>query len=294
MAIAISSDLQSLDPNFTTSGSANAPFVYSRLYMYEPGVAPEGSQGIPVPDAAESPEISPDGLTITMKLRKNVMFDEHSPTNGRAMTADDVKYSWDSFAANNSSRGELVYDAESAPNAPVESMEVLDDHTIRFNFRTAVANPLSLFAFQRYMWILPREADGQFDSRQESRGSSAWKLMQWDPSVGFTYERNDSWHLTPPHLAGIDQKIISEYSARRSQLIAGNLWTLTGNGPGVGSGGVQSEDVISTKEEQPLLNMYSDPFPEARRNVIGFSYQPDSPFHDERIRRAVSMKPAAF
>jgi ABC-type transport system substrate-binding protein len=35
--------------------------------------------------------------------------------------------------------------------------------------------------------------------------------------------------------------------------------------------------------------MYADPFPEARRNVIGFSYQPNSPFHDVRVRRAVSM-----
>ena len=289
LAIAVSADLQSLDPNFTTSGSANAPFVYSRLFMYEPGVAPEGAQVIAIPDAAEGAETSPDGLTITMKLRRNVVFDERAPTNGRTMTSDDVKFSWDSFSTNNSSRGELVYNAETAPNAPIESMDVLDDYTIKFNFRTPVANPLSLFAFQRYMWLLPREADGQFDSRQDSRGSSAWKMAKWEPSIGFTYERNDNWHFTPPYLAGIDQKIISEYAARRTQLVAGNLWTLGGAGPGVGRGGVRSEDVISTKEEQPKLSMYADPFPEARRNIIGFSYLPDSPFLDERIRRAVAM-----
>src|SRR5690606_1970609 len=80
-------------------------------------------------------------------------------------------------------------------------------------------------------------------------------------------------------LEGLDIKIVPEYAARRSQLVAGNLWTTT----------IRSEDVINTKEEQPGLNMYADPFPESRRNVIGFSYRPDSPFHDERIRRAVSM-----
>ena len=289
MAIAISADLQSLDPNFTTSGSANAPLVYSRLFMYEPGISPEGSEGLAVPDAAESAEISPDGLTITMKLRQNVMFDERAPTNGRMLDADDVKYSWDSFAANNSSRGELVYNAESAPNAPVESMDVLDEHTIKFNFRTPVANPLSLFAFQRYMWLLPREADGGFDARQDSRGSSAWKMTKWEPSIGFTYESNANWHLGAPFLDGIDQTIVSEYAARRAQLIAGNLWTLGAGAPGIAPGGVRAEDVISTKEEQPKLNMYANPFPEARRNIIGFSYQPGSPFLDERVRRAVSM-----
>jgi ABC-type transport system substrate-binding protein len=168
-------------------------------------------------------------------------------------------------------------------------MDVLDEHTIKFNFRTAVANPLSLFGFQRYMWLLPREADGQFDARQDSRGSSAWKMAKWEPSIGFTYERNDTWHLGAPFLDGIDQKIISEYAARRTQLVAGNLWTLGGAGPGVGPGGVRAEDVLSTKDEQPDLNMYADPFPEARRNIIGFSYQPGSPFLDERVRRAVSM-----
>jgi ABC-type transport system substrate-binding protein len=289
MAIAINADLQSLDPNFTTSGSANAPFVYSRLFMYEPGTSPEGSAGVPIPDAAEGAEVSPDGLTITVKLRQNVKFDERPPTSGRTLTADDVKYSWDSFAANNSSRGELVYNAETAANAPIESMDVLDDFTVQFNFRTPVANPLSLFGFQRYMWLLPREADGQFDARQDSRGSSAWKMTKWEPSVGFTYERNASWHLDPPFLDGIQQTIVSEYAARRSQFVAGNLWTMGGTGPGVGPGGVRAEDVVATKNEKPELAMYADAFPEARRNVIGFSYRPSSPFHDERIRRAVSM-----
>src|SRR5690606_22693714 len=116
-------------------------------------------------------------------------------------------------------------------------------------------------------------------ARSDSRGSSAWKLTEWVPSVGFTYVRNDTWHHGPPFLEGLDIKIVPEYAARRSQLVAGNLWTTT----------IRSEDVINTKEEQPGLNMYADPFPESRRNVIGFSYRPDSPFHDERIRRAVSM-----
>lgn len=287
MPLAINADLQSLDPNFTTSGSANAPFVYSRLYYYDPGIHPEGSKGTPLPDAAESAEISPDGLTITMKLRQNVVFDQRAPTSGRSMTSEDIRFSWDRFATNSSSRGEMVNSV--APNAPVDSLEVLDDHTIKWNFVFPVANPLSLFGFQRYMWILPYEAEDQFDPRQDSRGSSAWNMVEWVPSGGFKYERNDNWHLQPPYLDGIDQRIVTEYASRRAQLLAGNLWTLGGAGAGIGPGGVRPEDVIGAKREQPRLNMYANAFPEGRRFVIGFSYRPDSPFHDERIRRAVSM-----
>jgi peptide/nickel transport system substrate-binding protein len=276
-AIALNADLQSLDPNFTTSGSANAPQVYSRLFMYKPGTAPEGATGETIPDVAESAEISPDGLTITMKLKKNVKFDQRAPTNGRTLTSEDVKFSWERFAANNSSRGEVVRAV--APNAPIEGFEVLDDYTIRWKFATPVANALSIFAFQRYMWLLPREAESGFDSRKDSRGSSAWNLTKWEPSVGFTYERNPTWHIKPAFTAGLDIKIIPEYAARRAQLEAGNLWYTI----------IRSEDIIATKQTQPKLNMYADPFPEARRNIIGFSYLPESPFHDVRVRRAVSM-----
>jgi peptide/nickel transport system substrate-binding protein len=288
MTIAIGADLQSLDPNFTTSGSANAPFVYSRLFLYKPGTNPASAEGDVVPDAAESAEIAPDGLTITMKLRRNVKFDERAPTNGKTMTAADVKFSWDRFAANNSSRGEIVY-SQTAQNAPIDGMEVVDPYTIRWKFRTPVANALSIFAFQRYMWILPTEAESAFDSRKDSRGSSGWKMTSWVPSVGFTYERNASWHLTPPFVEKIEQKIIPEYTARRAQLLAGNLWHAGGTGPGIGPGGIRAEDVLATKNEQPKLAMYGDSFPEARRNVIGFSYLPNSPFLDVRVRRAVSM-----
>src|SRR5688572_33431002 len=114
------------------------------------------------------------------------------------------------------------------------------------------------------MWLMPREADGGFDSRQDSRGSSAWNLTKWEPSIGFTYERNPSWHLAPAHLAGLDIKIIPEYASRRAQLEAGGLWTTT----------IRSEDILNTKQTAPKLNMYASPFPEARRHIIGFSYLP--------------------
>ena len=41
-------------------------------------------------DLAESWEVSPDGLTITMKLRQGVKWHNKAPVNGRAVDADDV------------------------------------------------------------------------------------------------------------------------------------------------------------------------------------------------------------
>jgi ABC-type transport system substrate-binding protein len=274
----VAAELQTLDPNRTTSGSALAPYGYSRLFTYRPGVAPELSVGATDPDAAESSELSPDGLRLTIKLRPDLKLDARPPTSGRNMDANDVKYSWDAFAASNSSRGELINSL--SPTAPVDSLQALDNRTIAFKLVYPVANTLILFAFQRYMWLLPVEADGKFDARNEMRGTGPWRLMKWETSIGYTLEKNPAWHMKGlPYLDGIDLKVLSEYSARRAQLLAGNQWTTA----------INPEDVVSVKREQPKLSMYTTPFPEARRALIGFNYRDGSPFHDVRVRRAVSM-----
>ena len=64
-----------------------------------------------------------------------------------------------------------------------------------------------------------------------------------------------------------------------TQLLAGNAATIS----------VRPEDVLATKRDQPKLNMYADSFPDGRPGFIGFSMLEGSPFHDVRVRRAVSM-----
>ena len=49
------------------------------------------------PDMAESWEIAPDGLTVTLKMRAGVKFHNKAPVNGRLMDMDDVLFSWKRF-----------------------------------------------------------------------------------------------------------------------------------------------------------------------------------------------------
>ena len=281
----LASDVQTLDPNNTTSGSAHAPYGYSRLFLYTPATYPDLPTGAVDPDSAEGAEISPDGLRVTVKLRPNLKLDPRAPTNGRNLNAQDVKWSWDAFSATNSSRGELLNSL--SPTAAYESMQVTDDRTVSFKLAFPVASVLWQLAFQRYMWLMPAEADGRFDPKVEMRGNGPWRLLKWEPSVGFNYERNESWHFKQgqPYMNNLNISIVSEYAQRRAQLAAGNLWTLHGT-PG---SDVRAEDVVSIKNEQPKLNLYPTEFPVTRRTLIGFSYLPNSPFHDVRLRRAVSM-----
>jgi len=273
----LASDTLGLDPYSVAIGSAQAPWAYSRLVLYKPARYPETPLGDVVGDGAESWEMTPDGLRFTFKLRPNVKLDPRPPTNGRMMNAQDVVFSANKFKAGGVSRGEFFNSL--SPNSPVESVEPPDARTVLVKMAFPKANMLANFAFQRYLWMMPVEADGRFDPRQEVRGSGPWRFERWDQGLGVKYVRNESWHLKPPFFERLEHPIVSEYAARRTQLIAGNVATTT----------VTADDLLPTKREQPKLNLYANSFPDDRPSMIGFSFLEGSPFRDERVRRAASM-----
>lgn len=276
----ITADLQSLDPYQVTAGSAHAPWTYSRLVRYIPGTYPENATSDVEPDGASSWEESPDGLTFTFHLREDLKLDPRPPTSGRLIDAEDVVFSAEKFRATGLSRSEFYN--EFAPTSPVESVEAIDPKTVQVKLAFPIANMMARFAFQRYLYIMPKEADGAFDPANDMRGSGPWRLVKWEPSQGFTYERNDEWTVAPgqPYLDGLNVPIITEYAQRRAQLVAGNLWS---------NQGLTAEDVLGVKSEQPGLNLYAQSFPDTRPVFLNFGLLPDSPFHDVRVRRAASM-----
>jgi ABC-type transport system substrate-binding protein len=279
----VTSEVITMDPlNNASSGTGvnNQAFAYSRFFQWKPGVTENPVGGEFVPDAAESYEVSPDGLRITFKLRTDIKFDPRPPTNGRTMTTEDVKFSWDRFSAGSLTRFDYVNALN--PHAPIESLEVPDSRTAVFKIAFPTANMVSRFAFHRCLSIMPKEAEGGFDARTDQRGSGPWVLRKWEPSVGYTYDRNPNWHVRKgePFLDTVQLTLIPEAAQRRAQLLAGNLWSTVLN----------AEEVIATKREQPRLSMYDDGYPWGGPNHIAFGFgTPDSPFQDARVRRALSM-----
>src|SRR4029079_9602279 len=132
------------------------------------------------------------------------------PTSGRLMNAQDVVFSANKFKAGGLSRGEFFNSL--SPNSPVESVEAPDARTVVIKMAFPKANMLSSFAFQRYLWMMPVEADGKFDAKADMRGSGAWRLSRWEQSTSFHYERNDSWHNKPVFFDKMEQPIITEYA----------------------------------------------------------------------------------
>src|SRR5205823_410636 len=87
-------DISDYDVHNTRNAGQNIPnLTYSRFVQIKPGyMAP--TQWEVVGDMAESWEWSPDGLSLTMKLRQGAGWPPLAPVNGRPVTIDDIAYTW--------------------------------------------------------------------------------------------------------------------------------------------------------------------------------------------------------
>jgi peptide/nickel transport system substrate-binding protein len=272
-------DAIGLDPNQTgNSGAVDiVRMVYSRLMMFEPGYMGKPSTRNLVPDAAESLEISPDKLQFTYKLRPNVTYDPRPPTSGRTLDAQDVLYAWSQFEARHQARGELSNKVAKA--APITAVEAPDARTVVFKLAFPMATALPIMNSTQRLLLIPREADGGFDIRQDARGSSAWTLTEYRPSAYFTFARNPKWYRQDrPFIDGWEMPIVSEYAQRLAQMRAGGIFAAP----------LRTEDILQTKRDVPVLDMYADEWSDSYF-AMQFGLKGNSPFKDQRVRQAVSM-----
>ncbi|HQW50484.1 MAG TPA: ABC transporter substrate-binding protein [Tepidiformaceae bacterium] len=266
-------DPPTIDPygnlSFLTKGFS--AYIYSRLFKYNAGVGVKKSDLLPVGDLAESSEASPDGLTWTIKLRKDAKFHNVAPVNGRAVTSDDVKFSWGRATAEaNTNRSQVAF---------VDKVEYPDASTVKFTLKAPNAAFLDVLADANLVWIMPKEADGGFNPAQQAIGSGPWMLDSYTPSVSLKYKKNPDWWVKGfPILDALESAIIPEYANRLAQFQAGNL----------DSEGITAEDIIAVKKAMPNINLYGEV-----SQLLSFVYcdpDPASPWaKDPRVKQAISM-----
>lgn len=125
---------ENFTPALNTTGTSldAARPVFNQLVEFE-----RGTTNV-VPGLAESYEVSPDGLTITFKLRKGVKF--HSGVNGftptRDFNADDVLWSFDrqwkeDHPYHKVSGGAYDYFNDMEMPGSLKSIEKVDDMTVK-------------------------------------------------------------------------------------------------------------------------------------------------------------------
>jgi len=166
---------------------------------------------------AESWDIAPDGKSITFKLRKGVKWAQLPPLNGREVTAEDVKYSYDrlAFDPRSSVRGAFI---------SLASVEVVDKYTVKF-VATAPTSLLIENARQHPAWIIPREVverDGNIDNTMI--GAGPYYLEKKVAGVGYTLARNPNYFDAPkPYPDTMKWILITDAAALTAAFRSGQL-----------------------------------------------------------------------
>lgn len=265
-------DPPSIDPYGNTSflNKTFAAYAYSRLFKYKAGPGIDAGDVKPTPDIAQGAEVSPDGLKWVVKLRPDVKFHNLAPVNGRAVTSDDIKYSW--------RRATDPKNGNSIQLDFVDKVEYPDPQTAVFTLKYTYAPFLDTLADANLLWIMPTEADGGFRPGEKAIGTGPWILDNYTLSVGQTWNKNPEWYEKGFPLAdGIDLAIIPEYATRLAQFQAGNL----------DATGLSSSDLVKVKQQKPNVTLVGL-LPE-QTSYVYFDSDPSSPWQDERVRQAVSM-----
>lgn len=254
--------------SFLTKGFCN--FAYGRLYKYKTGPGIEALAVRPTPDIAASSEANSDGTEWVIKLRPNVKFHDIAPVSGRAVDADDVKFSF----------GRLT--AEASPNKGqvdfIDKMDVVDATTVKFTLKSPNAAFLDVLADTNLLYILPKEADGGFDPGQKMIGSGPWIFKEYQPDVKMTFDKNPSWSDGGkfPLFDAVEVSIVTEYATRLASFRSAKA----------DSFGINPEDLISVKEQLSDVQYTGVTGP----TLSFFYFEPGgAASKDPRIRRAVSM-----
>ena len=271
------------DPMLTTAYRVHVPatFTHSRLLRHRagPGVAP-GSFPIEG-DLAESWSQASE-TSYVFKLRRGVRWHNKPPVNGRELTAEDVVYSVTRFQT-----------VKGNPSAymlrPLERVEALDRHTVRFTlkepfvwFLDVLANPISLPIVARECV----EKFGDLRTPESVVGTGPWMLDSYRRNVGLTLVRHPQYFVAGlPHIDRVEIAVEEDNAARIAAFLAGKYdlgWEFAGTIPR--SDWLQIKDTATAR--RPGLRTA-----EFVSNVeTHLSMRTDRPpYSDVRVRQALSL-----
>ncbi|MFN3671391.1 MAG: ABC transporter substrate-binding protein [Bosea sp. (in: a-proteobacteria)] len=146
-------------------------------------------------EIAESYEVSPDGLKITFKLRKDAKFHDGSP-----VTAEDVKWSLDrAVTANSLAKGQLLTGSLTS----ADQFKVVDPHTFEVTLpkpdKLALANlavvyPVIFNSKLAKSKATPEDPWAMAWLKENTAGSGAYVIESFKPGETTILRKNPDWN----------------------------------------------------------------------------------------------------
>ena len=242
------------------------PFMV--LYALHDGMA-KPMPGQPLaPSLAESFSASEDGLSYEFALRAGAKFHHGDP-----VTAEDVKFSFERYRGTSH---DLIKNR-------VAEVETPDPQHVRFKLKAPWPDFLTFYATATGAgWIVPKkyvEKVGDDGFKNAPIGAGPYKFVSFTPGVELVLEAFDQYWRKTPSVKRLVFRSIPEETTRLAALQRGEVdivYSIRG-------------ELAEELRRTPGLTLKPVVPPAPQWIYFPDQWDPKSPWHDERVRRAASL-----
>src|SRR5262245_56266234 len=253
-----------LDPGNTEAFST--PFMV--LYAVHDALVKPMPAGMQTPSLAESWQEARDHLSYTFTLRRNAKFHDGSP-----VTAEDVKFSFERYKGGSAT---LLKEK-------IRDVQVLSPTQVRFVLRDPWPDFMLFYGTTASGagWIVPRkyvEKVGEDGFKKAPIGAGPYRVVSSTPGVELVLEAFDGYWRKAPSIKRLVMRTMTEETTRAAALKRGEVDLAY-----LFAGAVAEElrKTPGVRLEAPLLTG-------AFWLELPDQWDPKSPWHDRRVRLAVS------
>jgi peptide/nickel transport system substrate-binding protein len=205
----LEADPPNMDPHRSTAAVDRQVFqnLYDKLVDTDENLAI-------VPMLALSWTISPDGKTVTFRLRQGVKFHDGTPFNAEA-----VKYNVDRMQDPN------FPSARRSEARPIQKVTVVDPYTVQFTLDKPYSPLLYVLSDRAGMMVSPAEAQkAGTNFALHPVGTGPFAFVEKVPQDHITLQRNpDYWQKDQPYLDRITYRPFSDDNARVANVKSGDI-----------------------------------------------------------------------
>jgi peptide/nickel transport system substrate-binding protein len=243
------------------------PFMV--LYALHDALVKPMPGGINTPSLAESFTASKDGLTYEFVIRKGVKFH-----NGEPVTAADVKFSFERYRG---ASAKLLKDR-------VREVQIVDPGRVRFHLKEPWPDFMTFYGTSATGagWIVPKaylEKVGDDGFKKAPIGAGPYKFVSFNPGIELVMEAWDGYWRKTPNVKRLVYRSMPEETTRAAALKKGEIdiaYLLTG--PVAADIQRTAGFKLVAPKESPAVFWLDLPD----------QWDPKSPWHDKRVRQALS------
>jgi ABC-type transport system substrate-binding protein len=220
-----------------------------------------------LPSLAQAlPEISPDKLTVTFKMKPAKFH------NGRDLTSADAKWTYDTLAFAQESAYKIDF-------TWIDKFEAPDASTFVAKAKAPNADTLESLAFKTHGMILAREHHESGAAEKSLMGSGPFTFVEYNPPLLATYKRNPNYITDKgkPYFDAIDRLGASDSEKKVADIIAKQVHVTYW---------FPAEERERIKGRRKDINLWQ--YPSAGAGNL-YMRNDVAPFSDKRVRQALSM-----